>query len=299
MAVLLALVAAVVYGSADFGGGLASRRAPAVQVALVGQVVSMLVLVPAIVFGADLEPASVAWGMGAGFFGGLAILAFYRALAGGTMSVVAPVSAVTAVGLPVLFALLTGERPGTMQAVGIVAALVAIVLVSQERPDAPAPVGEGPTPHLMHVDEVGEGDTAHLPFRTALLLALVAGCLFAPLYIFFDQAEAGAVPWALVGARLASIPTLLVIALATRVPLRPERPVLPLIAVSGFFDMLANVFIVLAFEYGSLTVVAVISSLYPAMTVILARVLLGEHLERAQQVGMATALAAIVLISAG
>jgi drug/metabolite transporter (DMT)-like permease len=309
MAVLLALVAAAVYGSADFGGGLASRRAPAVQVALVGQVCGMLVLVPAIVLSGGVETQSLLWGTGAGFFGGLAILAFYRALAGGTMSVVAPVSAVTAVGLPVLFALVTGERPGALQAVGIAVALVAIVLVSQERPDAPAPVGEGPTPHLLspaagehaaaHVDEAGEEDTARLPFRTALLLSLLAGCLFAPLYIFFDQADAGAVPWALVGARLASIPTLFLIAVATRVPLRPERPVLPIILVSGFFDMLANVFIVLAFDHGPLTVVAVISSLYPVMTVVLARVLLGEHLERLQQAGMGAALVAIVLISAG
>lgn len=299
MAVALALLAAVVYGTADFGGGLASRRAPAIQVALASQVLGALILIPFVVFGSAVVWADVGWGMAAGFFGGLAIAVFYRALAGGTMSVVAPVSALTAVGLPVLFAVVTGERPAAIQVVGIVAALVAIVLVSQERPDDPALADEEPLVHIPQLEELAADDDAALSVRSAFLLALLAGTLFAPLYIFFDQAGDGAVPWALIGARLASIPTLLVLALVTRTSLKPDRDVLPLMAVVGVFDMLANIFIVLAFDHGLLTVVAVISSLYPAMTVILARVVLKEHLERIQVVGLFSALAAIALISAG
>ncbi|OWY61185.1 hypothetical protein B7486_65135, partial [cyanobacterium TDX16] len=117
---------------------------------------------------------------------------------------------------------------------------------------------------------------------------------------FYDQAtDAGAVPWSLVGARLASIPVLLVLAGLTRTTLRPDRRLLPLLAAVGVFDMLANVFIVLAFRHGLLSVVAVVSSLYPAMTVVLARTVLHEHLRRIQVVGLWSALAAIVLISAG
>jgi len=298
MAVVLSLLAAVVYGTADFGGGLASRRAPAIQVAFISQLFGCVVLVPLVVLSSGLVASDVAWGMGAGFFGGLAIVAFYEALAGGKMSVVAPVSAVTAVGIPVLFALVTGERPAPIQLLGIALALAAIVLVSQERGDAPAPVGEGPTPHVADVDEVGE-EQPRLSPRGAIGLSLLAGCLFAPLFLFFDQAGDGAVPWALVGARMASIPTVLVLAAISRAPLRPDRRLLPLLFGIGVFDMLANTFIVLAFDEGLLTVVAVVSSLYPAMTVLLARAVLHEHLQRVQVVGLFSALAAITLISAG
>jgi drug/metabolite transporter (DMT)-like permease len=298
MAVVLSLLAAVVYGTADFGGGLASRRAPAIQVALLSQVFGCAVLVPLVVVADGVVLVDLLWGMAAGFFGGLAITAFYEALAGGKMGVVAPVSAVTAVGIPVVFALITGERPVALQVVGILLALAAIVLVSQEQPDAPAPVGEGATPPVAHVEEAGE-EQRRLSPRGALLLSLLAGALFAPLYICFDQAGDGAVPWALVGARLGSIPTLLVLAGVTRTSLRPDRALLPLLLGVGVFDMLANVFIVLALDEGLLTVVAVISSLYPAMTVLLARVLLHERLRRVQVVGLWSALAAIGMISAG
>jgi drug/metabolite transporter (DMT)-like permease len=298
MAVVLSLLAAVVYGTADFGGGLASRRAPAVQVALVSQVFGLVILVPLVVTADGWDGSAFLWGLGAGFFGGLAVTAFYRALAGGRMSVVAPVSAVTAVGIPVLWAVVAGDRPAPVQVAGIVVAFAAIVLVSQERAEAPAPVGEGPTPHAAHVDEVGE-ERRRLSPRAAVLLALLSGVLFAPLFLFYDQAGDGAVPWALVGARAASLPTLLVIAGATRTSLRPDRRLLPLLAGVGLFDMLANVLIVLAFRHGLLSVVAVISSLYPAMTVVLARVVLQEHLRRIQVAGLWSALAAIALISAG
>lgn len=298
MAVLFSLLAAVVYGTADFGGGLASRRAPAIQVAVVSQALGCVVLVPLLVGADGFVAADLGWGMGAGFFGGLAIAVFYEALAGGRMSVVAPVSAVTAVGIPVVFGVITGERPSPFAVAGILLAFVAIVLVSQERAEAPAPVGEGPTPDVAELDEVGTEQDRLSP-RSALLLSVLAGCLFAPLFILFDQAGDGAVPWALVGARLASIPTLLVLAGITRTPLRTDRRLLPLLLGVGAFDMLANVFVVLAFDQGLLTVVAVISSLYPAMTVLLARFVLHEHLRRIQLVGMGSALAAIALISAG
>lgn len=299
MAALLALVGAALYGTADFGGGLASRRAPAVQVSLASQLVGLVVVVPLVALQPEPAWTDLAWGAGAGFFGGLALTAFYRALAGGTMSVVAPVSAVTAAGLPALFGLLSGERPGALQVVGIPVALLAIVLVSQEREEAPAPVGEGPTPHTAHVDEAGEHDTPRLSRRRALGLALLAGMLFALLFVFFDRAGDGALPWALVGARCASVPTLLLLALGTRTPLRPERSLWPLVGAVGVLDMLANVFVLLAFERGLLTVVAVLSSLYPAMTVVLARVLLHERLRGVQLVGLGAALAAVALISAG
>lgn len=298
MAVVLALFAAVVFGTADFGGGLASRRASAVQVALASQCSSLLVLAPLVLFSSGFEASAFWWGVGAGAFGGLAVATFYQALAGGKMSVVAPVSAVTAVGIPVVWALARGERLAAVQVVGVLAALTAVVLVSQERPQAPAPVGEGPTPPTAHVDEVGE-EQPRLSPRGAVLLSLLAGALFAPLLLCYEQAGEGAVPWALVGARMASVPILLTIAVTTRTSLRPDRRLLPLLLGIGMADMVANVMLVLALESGLLSIVAVVSSLYPAMTVVLARVVLDERLRHVQVAGLWSALLALVLISLG
>ena len=285
MAILFALLTAASYGAGDFLGGLATRRQPAVRVTLLSQLFGALVLVVLVpVLGG--EPTAEALGIGAlaGLAGACAVVVFYRAMAVGAMSVIAPVSALTAAALPVVVGLATGERPSVLALLGVVIALGAILLVSQHGPSAPT----DPDPWRRSA-------TSH---RATILLGLLSGALFGVLFIVLDGVPDDAKLWPLVGARAASLPFLLVVAASTRTRLRPEPGTLRVIAGCGVFDMLANVFLLLAFDHGLLVLVSVITALYPASTLILARVVLHERVRPIQRVGLVVAALAVVLISA-
>ena len=277
MAVVLALASAVVYGTADFLGGLASRRTSAFGVVALSQIVGLVALLALLPWlGGPVAVTDLAWGAAAGLAGAAGLLIFFRTLARGVMSVIAPITAVTAAAVPVLVGLLGGDRIGPWAAVGIVLALAAVVLVS------------------------AEGGLSAL--RTAppasVAPALAAGMAFGLFFVLLDRTseEAGLTP--LVAARLASVALVVALALATRQSLRVGRPALPLIALSGVGDMTANALFLLATQAdGQLAITGVLASLYPVSTVVLAQLLLRERLARAQVAGLGTAVAAVVLIT--
>jgi drug/metabolite transporter (DMT)-like permease len=277
VAVVLALASAVVYGAADFLGGLSSRRASAFGVVAVSQVVGLLALLVLLPWlGGPVGPSDLAWGAAAGIAGAAGLVIFFRTLARGVMSVVAPVTAVTAAAVPVLVGLLGGNRIGPWAAAGIVLALAAVVLVSAEG-----------------------GLSALRAARPASLApALAAGAAFGLFFVLLDRTsqDSGLTP--LVAARLASVACVVVVALAGRQPLKVGRAVLPLVALSGVGDMTANALFLLATQQkGQLAITGVLASLYPVSTVVLAQVLLRERLAAAQLAGLGTAVAAVALIT--
>jgi drug/metabolite transporter (DMT)-like permease len=282
---ILALLSAALYGAADFIGGSASRRASMFAVVTLSQfsgLVALLLVLP-LLPPASPAAADLAWGAAAGLAGSLGVGLLYRALAIGTMGVVAPTTSVCAVVIPVLVGSLLGDRPSTVVAAGIALAIVAIVLLGQEstHPDHPAssPPSGGLPAGMWH----------------ALASGVAIGCFF--LLVSRARAEAGL--WPLVAARCAGVPFFLAIAVTTRASFRLPRTLLVMLVVGGTLDMAANVLYLLASRYGDLAVAVTLSSLYPASTVALARVVLRERLSPAQVVGMIGALAAVVLIVGG
>jgi drug/metabolite transporter (DMT)-like permease len=277
LAVVLALASAVVYGASDFLGGLASRRASVFAVVALSQavgLVALLLLLPWL--GGPVTGTDVAWGAAAGLAGATGLMVFFRTLAGGVMSVVAPTTAVTAAAVPVLVGVATGDRIGGWATAGILLALVAVALVSAE-----------------------EGLGALRSARPAALLpALLAGSAFGLFFVLLDQPGDDSRLTPLVAARAASIALVLLVAGTTRRSLRLPRSALPLVAVSGVGDMAANALFLLATQApGQLAITGVLASLYPVSTVVLAQTLLRERLAGAQVAGLATAVVAVVLIA--
>ncbi|MEV0827358.1 EamA family transporter [Nonomuraea rubra] len=274
MTVLLATACAIVYGTADFFGGLATRRTQVLSVVVLSQlaglalILGLLPLLP----GAYSDPA-LAWGLAAGLSGAAGLVLFYRSLATGVMSVVAPTTAVTSAALPVLFGLATGERPQVWALVGVLLALGAVLLISQ--------------------DSSGGGHGS----LSSVLTALAAGAGFGGFYILLAMAPHEAGLWPLVGARLSSVSTVALLALLTRRALKPGAGSLRIIVAAGVLDMAANVLFLLAQRDGLLSLVAVLVSLYPASTLLLANRVLGERLRAVQVIGVICALAAVALIA--
>jgi len=271
----------VSWGLSDFLGGFQSRRHPLLAVLVLSQVLAFLILVVAVLAGAptDHDAAATLWAAGTGGLGLLGLVAFYRALAIGTMSIVAPVSA-TGVVIPVLVGLASGERPSTLQLAGIVLAGAGVVLASRSAPS--------------------EDEAARRTGRTAIGLALIAAIGFGSFFAGIDRAEeTGDVAWVLLSARTADV----LLLLAACAVVRPRLPTAPgalgAIAAVGVFDLLANLLFVLAAGRGLLSVVGVLGSLYPAFTVLLARIVLHERLTRAQGAGVLVTLAGVVALAAG
>jgi drug/metabolite transporter (DMT)-like permease len=280
MAALLAFSAAVAYGVGDFFGGIAARRQPASAVVLWSHLVGLVMLLAV----APLVPGepttrALAVGAAAGILGGAGVALFYWGLAIGAMSVVAPIAALLSAAVPVVFGLASGERPEPAALVGIALALGAIVLVSQEEPG---------------------GHHAQLSTRRWLpiAVAVTAGVGFGFFFVLIGKAGDDVGIWPLVGARTASISLFVLLGMAgvtsSAVPLRREA--LPVV-ICGLLDAGANVFLLLALDRGLLSVVAVLTALYPAGTVLLARYVLGERLSRLQRTGLGVAAMAAVLIA--
>ncbi|WP_138731741.1 DMT family transporter [Modestobacter excelsi] len=277
MAVLLALASAVVYGASDFLGGLSSRRASVFGVVVLSQAIGLLALLVLLPWlGGPVQPADLAWGAAAGLAGAAGLVVFFRALAAGVMSVVAPVTAVTAAAVPVLVGLLSGDSVPAWAAVGIALALVAVVLVSAD----------------------GGLSALRTARPVSLLPALVAGAAFGVFFVLLDRTSADAGLTPLVAARVASAAFVTVLAVLGRRSLRVPRTAVPLVALSGVGDMTANALFLLATQQGgALAITGVLASLYPVSTVVLAQLVLRERLGRAQVAGLVTAVAAVVLIT--
>lgn len=300
MGVLLAAISAFTFGISDFVGGVSARRMPAVLTTVVGQLSGLvgLVVVGLVVTG-DPTVADLTLGALAGAAGGLGLLTFYWALSRGQMSVVAPVSAVTGALVPVTVGLASGERPAALAVFGMAVGLPAIVLISRE-----------PTPREAESSATLVGAIDHLPTPPGLLrrlgglpvvAAAGAGLGFGSFFAILSATTGTSGLWPLATARTTAIAVvLLVIVLATvrgHAP-RPDRRGVALAAVAGVLDVSANVAFLLATRQGLLTLVGVVGAMYPASTVALARVVLGEHLARHQLLGLALAAAAVGVIAA-
>ena len=275
MAVLLALATSMVYGTADFLGGLAAKRAHALVVVALSQLAGLaLVLALASPLGGTPGPADLAWGAAAGVAGALALTLFYRSLADGAMSVVAPVTAVCAAAVPVIAGLALGDVVGAPELTGVVLALPAVGLVASE----------GGLSGLR-VD------------RRSLIGALVAGTGFGVVFLLLHQTSPGSGMWPLVAARIASAVVVGTVIVARRIRVRVAAASLPLVVAAGVFDMGANILFLLAVRMGQLAVVGVLSSLYPVSTVVLATVLLRERMSRMQLAGVGGCAVAVALIA--
>lgn len=274
MAILLALCSAAAYGAGDFFGGLSSRRAPALVVVGLSQVVGLAVaVVLALALGGHATAADAAWAVVGGVAGAGGLGVFYRALADGSMSVVAPVTAVCTAAVPVLAGLAGGDVVGAPALAGLVLALPAVGLVARER-----------------------GHGARLSLRT-LAVALLAGTLFGTFFVLLHQTSEGSGLWPVVVARLASTVAVGVLLAFRRVAPRVPRPAVPLVVTAGVADMSANALYLLAVRQGQLSIVGLLSSLYPVSTVLLATLLLRERLSKVQLAGVGGCTLAVLLIA--
>jgi drug/metabolite transporter (DMT)-like permease len=284
MVYLLALGSAVLYGAADFTGGLATRRSGTIPVVILSQASGLILLALILPLLPATSPsrADLLWGAAAGLTGGIGVGLLYRALAIGIMAVVAPVTAVCAVTIPVVVSVLFGERPGPLAAAGIVLGIAAIVLVSQQRAEKAE-------------QEPSQARTRRAGVGTALASGVLIGFFF--LTLAQTKSEAGM--WPILVARTASVTLFGLVALAGRAPIRMPAQMAALTLSCGAIDMLANVLYLVAARAGPLSMVVTLSSLYPASTVLLARMILGERLNLLQVFGVGCALAAVVLIVSG
>ena len=278
---LLALASALLYGSGDFLGGLSTRRAPMLLVVALGQAAGLGVLlgILALMPAATVAPADLAWGAVAGVFGGAGVGLLYRALAVGTMSVVAPTTAVCAVVVPVLAGILMGEVPGPQVLSGIGLAVVSVVLVSQQ-PDAHT---AGPSPLARRLPQ-------------GLGTALGSGLLIGLFFLALARTGPAAGLWPLLAARATSVAVFGAAMVVTGGSWRSGGTTTALIVAGGVLDMLANALYLLATHGGPLASVVTLASLYPASTIVLARVVLGERIGRVQAAGIVAALVAVALI---
>lgn len=287
MGMILGLFSAVTYGAADFMGGYMTRRASVFAVVVISQLFGSLVILAALPFflDAELTGEALLWGGLAGAAGGAGVAFFYQGLSVGRMTAIAPVTGVEAAAIPVIFGLIAGERPGALPMIGVLLALVAVALISS-------------TPEAAHPGGV-KGPLAARWREAGLLHAFAAGLGFGLFFIFLSEAGEDTGMWPLVGARIASISVVGGVALATRRSMKAERSVLPGIALTGALDVAANILYLLASRRGLLSLVAVLTSMYPASTVVLARFVDKEKLFRTQLVGLAIAAIGVALIAAG
>lgn len=278
MALFLSLLTAAFYGTADFCGGLAAQRARLLHVVAGAQALGLVgVLIASLLVADEFTARDFLLGAAGGGFGALAIPLLYRRLAIGPMQVVAPLTAVTSAATPAIWGVASGDDLGPPAWLGCLLAFGAIVLVSLSR------------------------DAGHAPVTPVVILeSLAAGVGFGLFFILLDATAAATAPWPVAGARLATVGAMIpLVLLAGRPPVPYGIGVLGLIAATGVLDTGANVAFLYASEEGLLTLVAVVSSLYPVATVILARVILTERMTRAQVWGFLLAMAATGLIAVG
>ena len=278
MAYLLATLAAVFYGAADFTGGMVTKRVATVPVVLLSQATGLVMVALILPFLGTAAPraADLWWGAAGGLAGGVGVALLYYGLAIGTMSVVAPTTAVLAVAIPVLTSIALGERPGWLAIAGILLGIGAIALVS--RPTA------------------NPQSTAR---RSGLGVAHVAGVAIGLFLLALAQTRPASGLWPLLTARLTSVGLFAVIAAVGRRSVRMPLKLAAIAVGGGALDMLANTLYLLAAQIGPLSPVVTLSSLYPASTVLLARAVLGERLNAWQTAGVAAALVAVLLIVRG
>ena len=275
--IIYGLASALTWGAADYCGGLAGRKAKPYQAVLLGEAVGLAALLVIAFLSSEAPPGWSAWLMCAiaGSMGVLGLLLFFQAMAKGKMSIAAPVSALTAAILPVIVGSSLEGFPGIFTMAGFALALAAIWFISQ--PD---------------------GGPKSLRLRLAdLKLPILAGFGFGIYFILLHRGSQDGFFWPMVSSRLAGVVTMVIYTLATRQSFLPSAPVWPLIILNGILDVTGNGFYILAGQAGRMDVAAVLASLYPASTVLLAGLFLHERLNRLQLLGILAALVAIVLMT--
>ena len=287
MAVLLGLGSAITYGTADFIGGLVTRRNPVARVVFISKTAGLVLYLAAfpLLIGAELTARALVWGLAAGAAGSVGIGFLYRGLARGRMSVVAPITAVVSVVMPVAFGLAIGERPTSVQLVGVAVAILAVALVSAA-PD-PAAAEGSPVSLRERLNRSGVPD------------ALVSGVGIGAFLILITRAGDDSGSWPLVAARVGEIAVMAAIVALTRTGIRPDPGTGKAIVTAGALDAAANLLYLIGTRLGLISVVAVLTSLYPAATVLLARLFLRDRLSRGQVVGLGLALAGVIMLTAG
>ena len=275
MALLLALGAGLSFGLADFVGGFAAKRTPATTVTALSQVFGFAVLLVALPFvGGTPSTAALGFGALAGIAGSLGLVAYLKALAAGPMGLVAPLTSVVGVAVPVVVGLAAGEKLSALATAGLVLGLVAIGVVAGGGGRTRAAGSHGPA------------------------LALVGGLMVGTFLVLLDQTPDGSGLWPLVGARMASLTMLGTWAFATKATL-PSREDLRPIAASGVLDMTANVLFLLAARAAPLTLASLLTSMSPVVIVLLARKVLAERLHRSQIAAVALSLLAVAAVTVG
>jgi drug/metabolite transporter (DMT)-like permease len=272
-AAALALIAAFCWGAGDFTGGLSARRSDPIRAVLFSYTVGLAAMVILALARREqlTTPADLAWGALAGLSGMLGVGFLFRGFTSGRMGIVAPVSAVLAAALPVLFEALTKGLPGQLQLAGFIVALLGIWLLSRPQRLSGPPKGLG--------------------------MAILAGLGFGGFFIGLGQVGQNAVFWPLAAGRAASVAVLLAFTLITRRSLNLPRRSLGLFVLAGLLDVGGNLFFLLSIQIGRLDVTAVLGSLYPAVTALIAWWAIKERLTLTQIFGVALAVLAIVLIT--
>jgi drug/metabolite transporter (DMT)-like permease len=277
LALAISLASAASWGVSDFLGGLQSRRIAVLAVLAISQPFGLLLALLAVpVVGADpISAGDLAFAFLAGAASLAGLGAFYAAMAMGTISVVAPIAALGVV-VPVAVGLTRGEQPAAVQLAGLAVAIAGVVVLSHEENPRHQPVA-----------------------RRAILLAIGAALGFGLFFTGLDVASTDQPGWAIVSARVGGVGAMGVAVAAVRPSLAGARAALPVLLAIGFFDVLANTLFAVASTKGLLPIVAVGGSMYPAFTVALAHLVLGERLVLAQRFGVGAALAGVALIAAG
>lgn len=272
VAALFALAAAASWGAGDFAGGLSTRRSDAFRSVFLAFIIGLAALLVVLLVSREplAAPADLAWGVVSGLAGMIGVGFLYRGLAAGRMGIVAPVSAVLATAIPVIFSAFVEGLPRLVQLAGFAAALAGIWLLSRPERLSGRPAGLG--------------------------LAVLAGLGFGIFFTTLGQISEQAVFWPLVAGRAACVAVMALFALVTRRQIVRHTP-WGLVTLTGILDVTGNLFFLLGAQYGRLDVTAVLASLYPAVTALLAWLAIKEHLTRFQMVGMSLALLAIVLIT--
>ncbi|HKA95657.1 MAG TPA: EamA family transporter [Streptosporangiaceae bacterium] len=284
MVILLGLAAALLYGSGDFLAGMAARRIHVLTVLMLAETAGVIVaLAAAAMSPGPAHPAGLAWGAGAGLVGGLGLIIFYTGLATGPMSVVAPVSGLVSTVLPVGVALAEGERPGVGVYAGALLCLVAIVLASS----------------------AGDTNAARRPNRRgpgrAIGYGIASGASFGLFFLLIRNAGQTGELWPVAAARIGELAVALAAAAAAGRRLQPrvaDRWFLLTAAGAGMIDVVANICYVAATRTGMFGLAVVLASLYPGVTVLLARAVLGERLRWVQRAGLGLAAIGILLVAA-
>lgn len=282
MGVIFSLLAALSYGTADFAGGYASRENPVLGVVAVSQLFGLALVLAFVALdraSGAVAPRDVFYGAAAGLagLGGIGLL--YRGLATAEVAIVSPAAALFGAAAPVLFGVAVGERFGTLVLIGVVITLPAIAMISWE----------------------GVSEELHnrvASRREAWLTGIGSGLFFGLFFIFISRPAESSGMWPLVAARSVSIAGVFVAALVSRRSLRVTR-VLPVVAVAGLLDMAANIFMVLAYRHGLVAIVVMITSIYPAQTVLLGRVIFGQRVGPIRLAGIVIAIIGVALMSVG